>query len=145
MTKPVLSSTPCCAAARGRPAAVLRWLLVLYVLSLGTPVLQAFAVRAAAAGVTLVELCTEHGIQQIAIDTNGVPIESDKSAPASSFHHCGGCLLGTTKVGLQPVFTTAEPVVADAAIVLPSDASADLRVARATGVPLPPRGPPLRS
>ena len=144
MTKPVPSPTPCCAAARGRPAAVLRWLLVLYVLSLGTPVLQAFAVRAAAAGVTLVELCTEHGIQQIAIDSNGLPVDSDKS-DHQSFHHCGGCLTGSPKIGLHSGPTTVEPVVADVAIVVSRHAAVDLHVARAIGVPLPPRGPPPRS
>jgi hypothetical protein len=123
---------------------VLRWLLVLYVLSLGTPVFQAFAVRAAAAGVTLVELCTEHGIQQIAIDSSGLPVDSDKP-DHQSFHHCGGCLTGSPKVGLHSGSTTLEPVVADVAIVVSRHAAVDLHVARAIGVPLPPRGPPPRS
>lgn len=144
MTKPAVSSPSCCAAARGCPAAVLRWLLVLYVLSLGTPLFQAFAVRAATAEVTLVELCTEHGIQQIAIDSSGLPIDSDKSDRQSS-HHCGGCLTGSPKVGLQSGSTAVAPVLTEVATVASRHASAGIHVARAIGVPLPPRGPPAHA
>ena len=144
MTKAAIQPSLCCAAARGRPAAVLRWVVVLYILSLGAPLLQGLAAQAAVAGTVLVQLCTVGGVKQVAVDQSGQPIDhvpSDRHAA----HHCVCCLGGCAKHGPGTGFGLTEPFIAIARPALPVRVASRARIAPAAGAPLPARGPPTLS
>ena len=122
-----------------------RWLLMLFLLSIAAPVLDAVAARAAAPDTLLVELCTVDGVKQVALDRAGHPIDNETPGHHAA-HDCTGCLTACgkhlTPIGLSPPLVPtsgywARPASADEAVVLA------LRPAACT--PLPPRGPPILS
>lgn len=130
--------------ARRRLLVVLPWLLALYVLALGTPVLQSLIAQAAVAEAVVVELCTGNGIQKIALGAGGEPVEH---APAGRHagHDCAACFSGCSHHGLcgAPQFTLLEARPPRAVTApLESDLVATGPAAR---TPLPARGPPTLS
>ena len=144
MTKAAIRPSLCCAAARGRPAAVLRWVVVLYILSLGAPLLQGLAAQAAVAGTVLVQLCTVGGVKQVAVDQSGQPIDHEPSDHHAA-HHCVCCLSGCAKHGAATGFGQSLPFVADRVPEAPVRAASRPRSAPTVGAPLPARGPPTIS
>ena len=130
-------------AARRRTLAVLRWLLALYVLALGVPVLEATAARAALDDATLVELCTGDGVRHIVLDAQGQPIEHVPTGQHAG-HDCSACPLTCHHPALgggQLAQSHAWPAVR----ATPSVVAAKIAARRAASPPLPARGPPTLS
>jgi hypothetical protein len=132
-------------SSRGKPRRTMtgwcRWLLVLYVLATGAPVLQAVAAHAAMAGQSVVDLCSAEGVRRIVLDPAGRPVVP-KPADQHAGHDCTGCLTGCHQHGACPACGVG---VADAWPNLRPDrreGAASPRAALSVRPPLPARGPP---
>ena len=76
---------------RGRWLGLGRWVVALYLLSLGVPGLEAAHARAAKTGLAVVELCTSSGFTRVVLDASGWPVEQ---APSGSHDHAAQRVLG---------------------------------------------------
>ena len=124
---------------------VIRWLLALYVLALGVPLLEAAVARAALADATLVELCTGDGVRRVALDRHGQPVEHVPTGHHAGYD-CTACLTGCAHHGLcggSPccAFVLAWPSLEPAGRHGPAIVAAG----PAAHAPLPARGPPTVS
>lgn len=121
-----------------------RWLLVLYLLATGAPVLQALTAQAAVSGQSAIELCSAGGIRRVVLDRDGRPVAPEPAGQHAG-HDCPGCLTGCHAHALCPPaaagVTPAWPVLAR----LAGDVAAAPRRSLAGRPPLPARGPPTLS
>lgn len=125
-----------------RRAAVLRSLLVGYLLALSVPFLAAIVAQAPIGAATLTELCTADGVRYVAVNQQDAPHNN------SPHHHqrndCPGCLTACGKLTEPAIVDTADPNPAVALILPDVPRSHAVRPARlAVHAPLPARGPPL--
>ena len=140
-------SMGCARAMRGRWLGLGRWVVALYLLSLGVPGLGAAHARAAKTGSAVVELCTSSGFTHVVLDANSWPVEQ---APSGSHdhatHECSGCpaTCGNHDFWPQPGVLLVLSAPRPRQLRRPLT---DLRLALApaTRAPLPPRGPPQLS
>lgn len=135
-------------SSRGKPRRILtgwcRWLLVLYVLATGAPVLHAVAAHAAMAGHSVVELCSAEGVRRVVLDRDGQPV-APKPANQHAGHDCTGCLTGCHQHGACPACGVAAAASWPNQRMEVGDTATTDRASLSVRPPLPARGPPTLS
>lgn len=100
------------------------------------PLANAWAYESNADGVQVI--CTANGVQTIAVDRDGNPLEPQQSVQTS----CPFCVLHVSAAVLAPTLSGPSTRIEETATRVSYRTEADLQVSIWRALPRPPRGPP---